>query len=238
MTGIHVSIPMFIFAATLASAVTMWLVVSRFGTKRRAQLVTFFLIVAGTGSALLSLRYQQWAWFIFVASVLAAVLLWFLFHKLGKNLRPTTFTWGQYLRGQGALLLFFLLVGGGFARLSVSYGPYPGRISKGGQLVKFENLDPSQHPLYQEVDVENYSEISVFTKAESPANGSAIITIYLDRGEAGQRELGHLDTEAVAWSRWDQATTGKRMSLVAAPPTGPGTIPATQLDILVYLSPK
>ncbi len=111
MTGIHVSTPMFILAATLASAVTMWLVVSRFGTKRRGQLVTFFLIVAGTGSALLSLRYQQWAWFIFVASVLAAVLLWFLFHKLGKNLRPTTFTWGQYLRGQGALLLFFFREG-------------------------------------------------------------------------------------------------------------------------------
>jgi hypothetical protein len=237
MTFLHVSTPWLIIIATALSAFSMWVVVSMIGTRGRSLLVSFF-VVAGAVSAWVSLRHPQSAWFIFLAALLVAFLLWLLFHKLGKTLQPTTITWSQYLKGQGALLFFFLLIGGGFAWLSVTYGPYPGRVSKGGQLLKFESLDPSQHPVYQEVDVEKYSEISVFTKSESPANGSATVTIYLDHGDTGKLEFGQLESEATAWSRWNQASTGKRMSLVVGAPTQSGAIPATQVDILVYLTPK
>jgi hypothetical protein len=88
------------------------------------------------------------------------------------------------------------------------------------------------------VDVENCSEISVFTKTGAPANGSATVAIYLDHGDAAKLEFGHLDSEVKGWSRWRQANTGKRMSLVVEPPTQPGATPATQVDILVYLSSK
>ena len=237
MTTLHVSTSLLLVIVTLLCAGSLWLLVSKFRTKGRDLLVSFF-VVAGLGSAWLSLHYPQLAWLIFFATVLLAMLLWFLLHKLGKNLGPTTVAWSEYLWGQGTLLILCLLAGGGLAWLSVTYGPYPGRISKGGQLVKFENLDPSQHPVYQDVDVENYAEISVFTKTGMPANGSATVTIYLDHGLAGNLEIGRLDSEATAWSRWGQANAGKRMSLVATAPTQAGAIPATQVDILVYLSPK
>ena len=236
MIGLHLSTLWLIILATLLGAGLLWFVVPMFGPSRRALLVSFF-IIAGGGSAWLSVRYPQLAWLIFFVSVLLAVVIWTLFHKLGKNVGPSTIAWSQYLKGQGALLFVSLLVGGAFAWLSVAYGPYPGRISK-GQLLKFENLDPSQHPVYEEVDVENYSDISVFTKSEEPANGSAAVTIYLDHGEAGKLEFGHLDSGTTNWSRWDQSVAGKRLSLVAGPPTQVGGISATKMEILIFLKPK
>jgi hypothetical protein len=88
------------------------------------------------------------------------------------------------------------------------------------------------------VNIETYSEVSVLTKVEAPVNASAMVTIYLDLGEPGELELGHPDSEAASWSRWSQAIAGKRISLVAASPNRPGAVPATQVDVLVYLSPR
>lgn len=237
MTNLHVSTPWLIIIATLLSAFSIWVVVSMIGTKGRSLLLSF-VVAAGLFSAWLGLSHPQSAWFIFVAALALAVLVWALFHKLGKNLEPDLIAWRKYLSVQGALLFCSLVLGGVFAWVAVAYGPYPGKVSNEGQLLKFENLDPSQHPVYEEVDVEKYSQISVFTKTGMPANGSATVTIYLDHGAGGKLEYGQLDSEATAWSRWDQAIAGKRMSLVAGPPTRSGAIPATQMDILVYLSPR
>jgi len=237
VSALHVSTLWLIIIATLAGATVLWFVSARWGKKGRI-LPLIFLLVAGAGSAWLSLRYPLYAWPIFVAALIGAGVLGLLFRKLGTNLRPSTVAWSQYLKGQGALLFFFLFIGIGSAWLSVTYGPYPGRVSKGGQLHQFGPLDPSTHPVDQEIDVENYSQISVFTTTKSPENGSAIVTIYLDHGEGGKFEIGQLDSAAKSWSRWDQANAGKHMSLVASAPTRPGAIPATELEIVVYLSPK
>ncbi len=226
--------PWLILAATLLSALVLWFVVSRW--KGRSGLVSFVL-VAGFGSAWLSVRYPQYAWIIFLAALLLAIFFWLLLHKLGKNLQPSTITWSQYLKGQGLLLFFFLLLGSGSAWFSVRYGPYPGKISK-GQLRTFDKLDPSQHPVYEDVDIENYTQVSVFTRIEAPANGSATLTIYLDHGDNGKLEVSNLESEAATWSRWDQTVAGKHMSLVAGPPTRSGSVSATQMDILVFLSPR
>jgi hypothetical protein len=207
------------------------------GAKGRSLLLSF-VVAAGLFSAWLSLRHPQSAWFIFVTTLAIAVLVWALFHKLGKNTGPDLDTWRKYLGVQGSLLALSLALGGALAWVAVANGPYPGKTSTGGQLLKFENLDPSQHPVYQEVDVENSSEISVFTKTGAPANGSATVAIYLDHGDAAKLEFGHLESEVTGWSRWRQANTGKRMSLVVEPPTRAGAVPATQVDILVFLSSK
>ena len=223
--------------ATVVSVFSIWVVVSMIGTKGRS-LLLLFVVAAGFFSSWLSLRHPQSAWFIFVTTLALAVLVWALFHKLGKNTGPDLDTWRKYLGVQGALLVISLALGGAIAWVAVANGPYPGKTSTGGQLLKFENLDPSQHPVFREVDVENCSEISVFTKTGAPANGSATVSIYLDHGDAAKLEFGHLESEATGWSRWRQANTGKRMSLVVGPPTQAGLIPATQVDILVYLSHK
>jgi hypothetical protein len=237
MTLLHVSTPWLITIATALSVFSIWVVVSMIGAKGRILLLSF-VVVAGIFSAWFSQRHPQSAWFIFVTTLALAVLAWALFHKLGKNTGPDLDTWRTYLGVQGALLALSLAMGGAIAWIGVANGPYPGRPSTGGQLVKFENLDPSQHPVYQEVDVANYSEISVLTKTGAPANSSATVAIYLDHGDAAKLEFGHLDSESNGWSRWTQANTGKHMSLVVGPPTRAGAVPATQVDILVYLSPK
>lgn len=238
MTLFSSSTPWLILAATAISAFSVWVVVSMIGTKGRS-LLLLFVIVAGIFSAWLGLRYPQSAWFIFVTALALAVLTWTLFHKLGKRSGTDLDTWRNYLAVQGALLAIALTLGGTVAWVGVTNGPYPGKTSTGGQLLKFENLDPSQHPVYQEVDVENYSEISVLTKTIAPANGSATLAIYLDdKGDAAKLEVGHLDSQAAGWSRWRQANSGKRMSLVVEPPTEAGVIPATQVDVLVYLNSK
>ena len=226
-----------IILITLGIASSLGFLFSISETRGRTFLI-FLVVIAGGSSAWLSLRYPQSAWIIFLATLLLALLIWFLFDKLRRNLGSSSITWAEYLRGQGAVLCLCLIVGGGLAWLSFIYGPYPGRSSKGGQLLKFENLDPSQHSLYEDIDVESYAEVTILTRVESPANGSAMVTLYLDHGGAGKSEIGHLDCEAAAWSRWDQAIAGKRLSLVVGPPAGAGAVPATQVDILVYLSRK
>ena len=221
--------------ATALSAFSIWVVVSMIGSRGRSLLV-LFVLAAGLFSAWFSLRHPELAWFIFVTTLALAVLAWALFHRLGKHTGPDLDSWREYFRVQGALVTLALLLGGALAW--VANGPYPGKTSTNGQLLKFENLDPSQQPVYRSVDVENYKQISVFTKTAAPANGSARVTIYLDRGEAGKLAVGNLESEAGAWSRWDQANVGKRMSLVAGPPMGLGAVPATQMEILVFLDPK
>jgi hypothetical protein len=235
MTLLRVSTPWLIIIATALSAFSIWVVVSMIGTKGRSLLLAF-VAAAGIFSAWFSLLHPQSAWFIFVVTLALSVLAWALFHKLAKNTGSDLDTWRRYLSVQGALLALSLVLGGAIAWVAVANGPFPGKTSTAGQLLKFENLDPSQHPVYQEVNVENYSEISVLTRSGAPMNSSATVAIYLDHGDAAKLEFGHLDSEATGWSRWRQANTGKRMSLVVAPPTRAGAIPATQVDILVYLN--
>lgn len=235
-SGLSISTPWLIIAATLLGELAVYSVVLLLGQKQKGVFFVF-VTVAGGASASLTVKYPHLAWPIFAGCVAFSVLLWFLLHRLGKNLNSTNMTWTQYLKGQGALLFLSLLVGGIVAWISVTYGPYPGRVSR-GQLVKWEDLDPSQHPVYREVDVENYSDIMVLTRTDEPAHGSAALTIYLDHGNAGKLEYGHLDSGTESWSRWDQAVAGKKLNLVAGPPTQTGAVPATKMEILVYLKPK
>jgi hypothetical protein len=239
MARLHAGTPWRIIAATLIGAVFLWIAAPKWKMKGEAFLVLMVSIAGGT-SAWLSVRYPQSAGIIFVAAVALSILVWALFHKLGKNVGTDLIAWRKYLSVQGAMLVLSLVLGGAIAWVGFAKGPYAGagKITEGGQLLKFENLDPSQHPVYEEVNVRDYSEISIFTKTGAPANGSATVGIYIEQGDAARPEFGHLNSRSSGWSGWRQANAGKHMSLVVGPPSQPGANAATQVDILVYLSPK
>jgi hypothetical protein len=171
--------------------------------------------------------------------LLVALLVRGFFRKLGKNL-PNSDPWRTYLKGQFLMLSMFLVIGGGLASLSAYFGPAQGKISKGVQLITFDKLNPTDKPIYEEINVENYSYITVLTKTTAPPNGSALITIYADQGDATVEKsaVKHFDSVATTWSRWDQQNSSKRISLVVAPPVQPNTASATEVQVLVYLTPK
>jgi hypothetical protein len=171
--------------------------------------------------------------------LLVALLVRGFFRKLGKNL-PNSDPWRTYLKGQFLMLSMFLVIGGGLASLSAYFGPAQGKISKGVQLIPFDKLNPTDKPIYEEINVENYSYITVLTKTTAPPNGSALITIYADQGDATVEKsaVKHFDSVATTWSRWDQQNSSKRISLVVAPPVQPNTASATEVQVLVYLTPK
>jgi hypothetical protein len=178
--------------------------------------------------------------YIAVAAVLATgLLIRIFFRKLGKNLSNSA-QWRSYLKGQFLMLSMSLVLGGGLASLSAYFGPTQGKISKGVQLIEFDKLNPTDHPIYEEINVENYSTITVLTKTTAPPNGSAMVTIYADQGDAALEKsaVRHFDSVATSWSRWDQQNSSKRISLVVTPSPQPNTAAATEVQILVYLSPR
>ncbi len=178
--------------------------------------------------------------YIAVAAVLViGLLIRIFFRKLVKNLSNSA-QWRLYLKGQFLMLSMSLVFGGSLASLSAYFGPAQGKISKGVQLIEFDKLNPTDHPIYEEINVENYSTITVLTKTTAPPNGSALVTIYADQGDATieKSAVKHFDSVATSWSRWDQQNSSKRISLVVTPSTQPNTAAATEVQVLVYLTPR
>jgi len=177
------------------------------------------------------------------------VLVWLIrrgLHKFGKNIPvhetkhiPASATWGEYLKGQGLLLFLALLTGGLFAGGS-SYFVRGGTATKGVQLIQFEKINPAEHPVYEEIDVGQYSNVTILAKAMVPENASATVAIYCDRNDVAGTlyEVKRLDSVSNTWSRWEQENPGKHLGLVISPPSAPGAISATELTIQAYLSPK
>ena len=52
--------------------------------------------------------------------------------------------------------------------------------------MQFRDVNPSEHPIYEEVDVENYSQITILAKVSVPDAGSASITAYIDQTPSGK----------------------------------------------------
>ncbi len=172
--------------------------------------------------------------FLALGLIIVFVLVRVLLGKLGRNLTSSR-AWKSYLKGQGALLFVFLLLGGGLAWLSSAYGPAQGKIWKGGQLIEFREINPSEHVVYEDIDIEKFSEITVLTKTTAPENGSATVTIYVDQNGSIDGHINSIDSVATSWSRWDRHNESKHMRLVVAPS---GATPAAKVNVLVYLSPK
>jgi hypothetical protein len=158
--------------------------------------------------------------------------------RKGIKMPVTVRTWKSYLTGQGAILLGFLALGGSVAWASAYYGPLQGKVSKGGQLIEYRQLNPSEHIVYEDQNVEGYSHITVLTRTTAPQNGSATVTIYGDQNEGSKGEFMRIESVSTSWSRWDQENSNKHISLIIEPSPQKGAVSATQVDVLIYLTPK
>jgi hypothetical protein len=176
---------------------------------------------------------------IFVGIIIfALVAIKVIASRLGLKIPAEVGTWKSYLTGQGMILFVFLVLGGGLAWASSYYGPHQGKVSQGGQLIEFRQLNPSEHVLYERQNVENYSQITVLTRTISPQNGSATIIIYGDQDEENKVEIKRIESISTSWSRWDQENSNKHINLIIEPSSQQGATSATQVDVLLFLSGK
>lgn len=171
-----------------------------------------------------------------LAVIVACFALGALLRRVGQ-LPASTSTWKSYLRGQGTLLFGFLFIGGVLASVTSYFGPREGKTSKGGRVIEYRQVNPSEHVVYEEQDVENYHHITVLARTMAPQNGSATVTIYGDPKGGGKQEISRIESIADSWSRWDQPqNSSKHITLKI---TNGGTVPgATQIDVLLYLFPE
>jgi hypothetical protein len=157
--------------------------------------------------------------------------------KLGKDLLGST--WGAYLKGQG-LLLFMIMVAGAALAGGAAYVGNTSTAIRGVELKEFNKIDPSDHPVFEEIDVEQYSHVTLLARTAAPENGSATVAIFSDKNgvSAGRYEVKRLDCVSNSWSRWDQEYPGKHLNLVISAPSEAGAAPATEVEIRVYVSPR
>jgi hypothetical protein len=177
---------------------------------------------------------------ILVAIVVIAVLSISL-RKLGRRMPKSLVTWRLYLKGQGAILFGFLFLGAALSYASWAlshYGTSRGKVSEGGQLIEFRQLNPSEHPIYEEIDVHDYPKVTLITRTVAPENGSATITVYGDQDGESKREIKRIASVGAAWARWEHENSSKHLSLIVEPAAQPTANSAMQVDVLVYLSPK
>jgi len=172
-----------------------------------------------------------------LAAIVAYIVLRIVLHKINRGLPASTSTWKSYLKGQGTLLFGFLLIGGALATVASYFGTWEGKTSKGGRLVEYRQLNPSEHVVYEEQDVENYHRIAVLARTMAPQNGSATVTIYGDLKGGGNQEMSRIESVADSWSEWTQPLNmSKHLTLKI---TNGGTAPgATGVDVLLYLFPE
>ena len=139
------------------------------------------------------------------------------------------------MRGRGTLLSGFLLLGGLVASVTSYFGPWAGTSLKGGRLIEYAELNPSEHAIYEEQNIENYRYITVLARTRAPDKGSATVTIYGDSKWVGKQEIGRIEAVADSWSRWDEQNSGKLITLRI---TNAGLASgATRVDVLLYLFP-
>ena len=170
-----------------------------------------------------------------------AVLLRRFFRTLGKKIPDNANTWRLYLRGQGTVLFLFLLGGASLSWGSWALARYEPGISgedEGGRLTEFRDVNPSEHPIYEEVDAKAYRRITIMTRTTAPENAAATVTLYDDQDGKTKGEIKRINSFASAWSRWDHANVNRNLSLVIESSNQSGATKATKVDVLIYLSTK
>lgn len=159
-----------------------------------------------------------------------------LVRKLGIKIPTTVDPWKTYVRGQGVLLLLFLVIGGVSAGVSVYFSPYLKNLNDVGQVKEY-HIDPSKQALYQE-NIQSYSRLILFARAAEPAASSARITLFRNRsGETGDIQRIE-NVSSSTWTRVDLDNAYSDLGLMVEPPAQAGAVPATQVDVFIYLGIK
>jgi hypothetical protein len=182
-------------------------------------------------------------WMLIAAGiVLLAIAGYFRFKKflrrLAKEVGDSGATWRAYFRGQGTVLSLSLLAGIALSWGSWAYSGYaPGAAEElGGSLVEYRDLDPSEHPVYEEIDAKAYRHVTIFTRTSAPENAEATVTVFDDQDGKTKGEIQHLHSPAGAWSRWRHENANRNLSVVIESATSASTPKASKVDLLIYLS--
>jgi hypothetical protein len=175
---------------------------------------------------------------VFLLLLLVISFFWRKIRKFGRSKPDSINSWWDYLRGQFLFLATSLVVGIGWACITFGFGPAHGKTSEGMQIIDYGVLELTDTLVLEEADVEHFSRVSVMAKTLKPENGSATVILYGDAQDGHKPEIGRIKTVASSWNRWDQSNTGKRLSIVVGDPSAPAAVPATQIHLLVSLSPK
>lgn len=180
---------------------------------------------------------------ILALTVIFVILMAFLLRKfalkVAKSIPDNARTWREYLRGQGTLLFLSLFVGA-----AISWGTWAvehyelgtSEAEKGGRLAEFRDVDPSEHPVYEEIQAKGYRSITVMTRTTAPENASATVTLYGDQDGIIKSEIKRIDSVASGWTRWDHQNQDRNISLVIESANQAGGSKTTKMDVLIYLS--
>lgn len=134
---------------------------------------------------------------------------------------------------------------GAFLALGIAAGALAGglrdqgnRPVSGGRLIEFRDLNPSTGVAVRDIsEVAGYGRVTLLTRAAAPENSSATVTVYGVRDEGAAPEIMRVESASAAWSRWEREVTYSRIRILVEPPS-PGAVAATQVEALVYLSPR
>jgi glycerate kinase len=145
------------------------------------------------------------------------------------------------MRGQGTLLSLALVAGillswGSWA--IARYLPGSSTIAAGGNLTEFRSLDPSEHPVYEQVAAKAFRHITILTKTAAPEGSSATITVFDDQDGDRKSQIQQLSSASATWTRWDHQNANRDISLVVESSATSGAPKATNVEVLIYLSPE
>lgn len=136
------------------------------------------------------------------------------------------------------LLILFIMLGAVVAGSGIFVGARTSHIAAGGKLIEYRALALAGSPVITPyVETAGYATLSVVTKAISPANGLAIVTVYGSRNGTSDVELQRIDSHDSSWTRWEQTIAYPRLRVTVEDPLPGEATPAGRVDVLLYLSP-
>lgn len=158
--------------------------------------------------------------------------------KLGVKIPATAISWQSFLRGQGTILLFFLLLGMALGWLSMKYlGVETSQTADQIRLVEYRQLALSGQPAYEDLNADGYSHATVYAKSNAPQGSTVGVQVIPEQTPQQGQSPALMQGKDSGWSRLDEPLSAKRLVLIIGGSGGPGT-QATSADVLVFLSKK
>jgi hypothetical protein len=184
--------------------------------------------------------FKTWAFALLILLIIFGGVKAVVTSRRAKNKpkTPTPASWKSYLKGQGVVLCSFLFLGISLGWISSYFHPSQGTITKGGKLIEYRHIDLTQGPFYKDLDTEHCSSVTIVTSASAPENGVGTVTIYAEDEGSHKSAITRLDTLITSWSRWEVDSPPKRLSISVTGATKTGTSSATQVELLIYLTPE
>lgn len=155
-------------------------------------------------------------------------------HPMKTALSASTITWMPFLRGQGAILFGFLVMGGALGWLSTIYGLGGSQVTTDGKLIEFRQVDIGEHPVYEEIDVEGYHHLSAFATALAPPASKISIRVIPHESQSGGQGVAFESGDS-SWTKLEETISAKRVTMVIEG-LQPVAAKSGKADVIVFLS--